>query len=139
MNWATTILKPMTSQQGYIALVSAIVISALLMTFTFALSFSGFFARFNILNSEYKERSIGLAEACADIALLKLSENSAYTGGENVAVDGDSCHIYTVATVGANFEIYTDANFNSAETNIKVVAAVSDLDIVSWGEIAVWP
>ena len=91
------------------------------------------------MDSEYKERSIGLADACADIALLKLSEDATYIGGESVPVDGDSCDIHPINTVGTDFRINTEAIFNEAETNIEVFAATADLSISSWGEVAVYP
>ena len=60
---------PKTGQDGYIALISVIIISLLLITVITALSTINYFSRYNILENEYKERSSGLAEGCVDYAL----------------------------------------------------------------------
>lgn len=86
---------------GYIALISAIIISVLLMTLSTTLSMTGFFARFDVLNSEYKERSIALAEACGDTAMLKLAGDINYVvtpADQNVSVDTDKCSILSISS-----------------------------------------
>ena len=129
----------MKNQSGYIALISAIVISVVLMAVTFALSFSGYFARFNILDSEYKERSVALAEACADTALLRLALNPGYAGNETLTLGADSCFIRGITLAGGQFTIYTKAIFQKINTNLKIFAASSDLSIISWEEIPYLP
>ena len=87
-------------QQGYVALMAAIVIMLLLILLSTTLSLTGFFARFDILNAEYKERSIALAEACGDSALINLANNPAYVppaGGDYVAVNNDKCEIVSIS------------------------------------------
>ncbi len=134
-------------ESGFIALMSAIVISVMLLAITLALGFSGFFARFNVLDSESKERSSALAEACGDSAILKISQDGAYapspvfdfttqTGGESVSVDTDSCTIASVDSSGSQKIIKTQANFNKAYTNLRIVIDTTDFTIVSWDECA---
>src|SRR3989344_2331312 len=57
---------------GFIALISAVIISLVLMVVVFSVSTLAFFSRFNQLDSEYKEKSSALAESCVDLAILKL-------------------------------------------------------------------
>jgi len=120
---------------GYIAIVSTLIISILLMTVVFATSYSGFVGRFNVLNTEFKERSSALAEACVDTALLKLSQNSSYSGNENISVGSDSCSILAIESPTGQKIIKTKAIFQNSVTNLKVVATSSDLSIVSWEEL----
>ena len=84
------------SQEGFIALISAIVISFLLITITVALNFVGFYGRFNILDSEYKETSVGLAEACADSAMLQLVQGIMPLPGTIVTVGSNQCTLVSV-------------------------------------------
>ena len=88
---------------GYIALVSVIIISFLLITITAALSGANYFSRFNILENEFKNHSENLAEACVSYARAKLMADPAnYAGNEfSVFVGGDTCSVISVAPVGA--------------------------------------
>ncbi len=79
-----------TNQDGYIALISSIIIAGVLMAVVFSLSFKSFMTRFNILDTEYKKRSFSYAEACADMAILKVIENSSYASG-SVAFGTEGC------------------------------------------------
>ena len=65
--------------RGYIALISAIIISVVLLGLATAIGQSTFFSRFNALNREYKRISLGLAESCVHAALSKISNNYDYT------------------------------------------------------------
>ncbi|MDZ4230111.1 MAG: hypothetical protein U1C53_03145, partial [Candidatus Veblenbacteria bacterium] len=56
--------------KGFIALVSALVVSLILSTIAFSVSSSGYFARLGSSTAEYKRVSLGLAESCVNIAML---------------------------------------------------------------------
>lgn len=118
----------MKHQNGFIALTSAIIISVLLLAITVGLGFSSFFTRFNILDSEFKERSLALAEACIDTAILNLAKGLTTTG--SVAVGTDDCEIISV---NGN-TIQTQACVNKATTNLQVTTN-SDFEIVTQEEL----
>ena len=125
-------------QEGYIALVSAIVISILLISITVIIGMNNFFARFNILDSESKERSLALAEGCADEAIFKINEDASYNpSNEVVPVGSDSCTIVSVQadtpSVGET-TIKTQATINKSYTNLKVIVNNTDFTITSWSE-----
>ncbi|MDP3741158.1 MAG: hypothetical protein Q8R08_02405 [bacterium] len=137
-----------TNQTGYIALISAIIISALLLIITFYVNFSIFFARFNILDSEYKKISVGLAEACADTAILEIAKETPVADNTCVNV-GDSCgpppgpktckicQIRPLAGPG-EFEIMTRAGYQDSVTNfvIDVTRSSTNVTVDSWEEVA---
>ncbi|PJE50772.1 MAG: hypothetical protein COV29_03520 [Candidatus Yanofskybacteria bacterium CG10_big_fil_rev_8_21_14_0_10_36_16] len=124
------------NNSGFIAITSAIVISALLMAIMFALSFRGFFGRFDILDSEYKERSAGLAEACAENAMLRLVQDINYVGDEIFSIGVDSCRVRPILTAGSEKKIETTASVQNAVTNIEVIVDDGDISVVSWQEVA---
>jgi len=135
----------MNASSGYIALVSVIIISALLLIIATSAGFTGFFGRFSILDSEYKERSLALAEACGDAALLKLSSDPGYAppgGGEQVPVAGsDVCTILSVTNgpLAGQQTIETQALFPSfsgkqSHSYIEIVITSSNLAVVCWAE-----
>ena len=116
---------------------SAIVIMFLLTTITIGLGMSSFFGRFNILDSESKERSLALAEACVDSAILNIAQDASYNpSSESVVVGSVSCTIISVASSGSNKIIKTRGIFNQAYTNLKVEINNNDLSIESWQECA---
>ena len=122
-------------QSGFIALIATVVISSMLVATAFTLSMTSFFARSTLLESEYKERSIALAEACVDTALLKRANDSSYSGSETIPVGTDSCSIFPIVSVSGQITIKTKAIFRNSVTNMQVVANDSDLSIASWGEV----
>ena len=124
------------NQEGFVALISAIVISFLLMAIVFSLSFRGFFGRFNLLDSEFKERSIAVAEACGENALLRLAQDINYVGSENFDIGNDSCDVLAIDTGLSPRVIQVTANINSAVTNIEIVVDESDFSVDSWEEVA---
>lgn len=78
-------------KRGFIALFSVIIITSALLLMATTLSFSGFMGRFNILDSELKEKSNALAEACIDEAILRVYENINYTTSNQCISVGDDC------------------------------------------------
>lgn len=135
------------NERGYIALMSAIVISLLLITLGTTLSLTGFFTRFDILNAEYKEKSIGLAEACGDLAMAKIADDINYlvvSTDHNITVGSDTCNIVSISPTpprSGQITIVTQAIYppigigpENAYTNIQIIANSSDLSLVSWQE-----
>lgn len=123
---------------GYVALMSAIVISVLLMGLTFTVGFAGYQSRFNVLDGEFKEASKSLAEACAETALTQLALDPSFTGPLNVPVGSDSCDIVSAAPdvpVPGQTTILTLASKNSATTNISLTVDSAALTIISWNEL----
>ena len=121
---------------GFVALISAIIISVILLLIATNLSLTGFYDRSNILDGELKERSSALAEACADTAILKLANNPGYTGNEIITVSGsDTCNIQTINPNTDPIIIGTKAIFQNATTNLNIKVNKTDLSVVSWEEI----
>ena len=83
--------------RGFLALTTTMLVSAALIILVIAVGFEGFFARFSILESELKEESVYLAEACVEIAILKIAQDEDYAGGETVPVGAASCDIDNVS------------------------------------------
>lgn len=125
------------NNNGFMALMSAIIISAVLLLIVTSLSFTGFYTRSNILDSELKEKSSALAEACVDTALLKLANDPLYappSGGEYIKVDEVSNEACTIKSISGSI-IKTKANYNNKYfTNLEVRFNGGDLSVISWEE-----
>jgi len=122
------------NQKGFIALISAIIISLTLLALGASLSLSGFYLRGNILSTEFKEKSAALSEACVETAILEIAKDGNYSGNETVFVGNDSCYIRSVSG-GSEKTIETQAEYRSAYTNLRVVINPNDFSVISWEEI----
>jgi len=106
------------NQRGFIALISVIVITLVLLGTTASLATKGFLDRFNILEGEAKEISAGLAAACVESAQIKVARDSTYTGGETLNVDENTC---TIVSYDSNTgTICVNAIYKYATTNYRV-------------------
>jgi hypothetical protein len=120
-------------QRGYIALMSAIIISSLLLVISVSLGTSGFFSRFNVLETESKQKSQSLAEGCLQAAILRWAIGSTNTL-VNINIGGDTCTIVSVKNnfpVAGQITILTKGSFSNADTNITAVIKNTDLLLVS--------
>jgi hypothetical protein len=131
--------KGQHNQDGFIVLVSALVIASLMLIIGATLGYSGFFARFNILDGEFKESSVGFAEACAEIARVEIAKNASFTvpgGGKIYSVGnaGDTCKILSVT---GTYMVQSQAIYQKSHTTIEAVynRTSSDVIITSWREI----
>ena len=134
--------KVLKSNDGFIAIVSAVIVAVILLTVTLSLSFTGFLARFDTLNLEYKERSFSLAEACADSAIFQIASNQAFVAAtpQTVVIGSFSCQ-YTVSAVSGGVNtIKTKATFpqtgaEQAVTNLLISVDNASLGVISWDEV----
>lgn len=86
--------------EGFIALFTVIIVSFVLLLVAITLNFSGFYGRFNILDSELKEMSDKLADACLEQARLAIAVDD-YDLGDEVTLSSDDGECkYTIASGG---------------------------------------
>ncbi|OGG62936.1 hypothetical protein A3I46_03020 [Candidatus Kaiserbacteria bacterium RIFCSPLOWO2_02_FULL_54_13] len=126
-----------TYQRGFIALMSAIIISAVLLITIVSGGFTGWNSRFSVFDSESKDRSAALADACLDTVLLRLAYDATYEGGETILLGDDSCEILAAQNPFGNPRVFPiQAVFNRAYTNVLVTIDIISREIISWEEIA---
>jgi len=107
-------------QQGFVALLSVIIISFVLVLVATTLSFTGYFTRFNILDSESKKRSESLADACIEQARLELAVDANFTRSNipstSIPIDSGFCD-YSVTIISASIsKIVAHSEVNKAHT-----------------------
>jgi hypothetical protein len=126
----------LNKEKGFVALISVILICASLLLIATTLSYTGFYARANGLDSEYKERSSAFAEACGDQTLLSLTNDSAYTGNATTTINGvDKCYTYPVTTSGALKTFETRGIYQNHYTYLKIIFDTSTQSVQSWEEL----
>lgn len=117
--------------RGFVALITSVIISAVLLMVAINLSLTGFYARSNLLDFELKETSYHLAEACIDTAILKLINNPNYNPtDESVNIDGNECAIESITSN----VIKAKANYRNYITNLEVEINPSDMSIIRFEE-----
>ena len=128
--------------RGFVALITVIVISLILILVSITLSQSAFLSRSVVSDSENKEKSISIADACADTARLKLITDHTYSGNESVPIGSESCFIRPVLTntpsIGES-TIEVKASIRDSVTNLRVVINTTTHLVLEWDEVATLP
>ncbi|MBU6501139.1 MAG: hypothetical protein KGJ89_04615 [Patescibacteria group bacterium] len=127
--------KILRQRGGYIALLSALIISAVVVVIILTLGQGTYLHRINIANSYFKERSRALAGACVETGLLDLTSNPNYSGNETINVASDTCRIVSVVSGGTGRVISAQGIFQNSYTNYKVTVATSTVSILGWEEV----
>jgi hypothetical protein len=119
--------------RGFIALISIIIMSVMLLATTLSLAQFGIANRHFILDLENKRASEKLAEACVQVARIHIYNDFSYSvarPGISINVAGEECVIASVS--GGNIEI--QATRRNAITNL-VVKVNSNGDFIEWREL----
>jgi len=124
------------NSSGLIAIVTAIILSFLIILVATVLGSSALFSRSNDVDFLSKQSSYFLARSCLDQALLELAGNSDYSGNEVIAIDSYQCTINPVETSGSNKIIKATATVNSAVTNLKLTVVSTTFATVSLEEVS---
>jgi len=143
MKIRSTILDMQNTEAGFVALVSAVVISVLLLVLVIALSYSGYFARFNELDTEFKKQSLAYAEACADIAIAEIAKDATFSvpaGGRTYQVDPLNPDTCLINSINGSYTIKTSGVFKRASSNIlltvtRTTGASGTVTINCWKEV----
>lgn len=109
-------------KNGYIALITIVIISAIVLLITLSATHISLSQKLNIISQNQSNKSYYLAEACAHIAVTQLQIDDSYTGDEQIEVDGDYCTIEPITGSGNNNrEIITSAAVGNYTRKIKVI------------------
>jgi hypothetical protein len=129
---------------GFVALMSAVVISAILLGLMASVGLASFYARFDALGIENKRESAALAESCINVALLALATSSdpAHYSVTNqpIVIDNNrngnmTCVIKDVIHNGANVTIDAYAATDNSFGNVSVTASLSPkIQLISWNQ-----
>lgn len=124
------------TQKGFVALMSIIIMSVVLLATTLSLAQFGIASRYFILDLENKSASERLAEACVHVARI-AAYNDPLTDITNkvVPVGSESCTITNINPDSDESIIEVAAMRGNAETSYRVVVDNTDGDFVSWTEL----
>ncbi len=128
-----------TYTQGFIALLSILIMSTVLLATTLSLAQFGIANRYFILDLELKTMSKKLAEGCVEIARIQAYRNQSYTVLHTspviVPIGIKTCTIRSVLQSGTNSTIETTGKSGDAVTNLRVVIDSFTGNFLSWSEV----
>lgn len=129
-------MKKINPRGGYIAIMSSIILSLMLMLVSISLGSSSLFTRLNVVDFGNKQLSYFVARSCLNDALFKLADSASYTGNETLIISSRTCILSTITTSGANKIIQAKAIIGGATTNLKLTVNATSLSTVSLEELA---
>ena len=127
------------NNNGYIALVSVLIISAVVLLVAINASLFGI-SESDVATREYQSsRAFYLAMLCAEDGLMKLKEDINYSGNETLDIEGGECAILPVEGSGNfNRTVKTTGTFSDQIRKIKIeINRVNPImNIRSWEEVS---
>jgi hypothetical protein len=111
----------MLPQKGFVALITVLILSAVLMVGVVTLAQYSITARYSLLDLENKTKSENLANACVAVARIAVVNDPLFSATNKiVAVGSETCTIESVTTSGSNRRVKVSAVVRGATTNYQV-------------------
>lgn len=127
-------LSPNKKNQGYVAVVSSIIITAIVIVIALVFSSSNYLGRFDNQGVEMKDISREVAEGCLEYAKLKIAEGQ-YNGGELKTIGDYSCYILPIETFAEGYIIKATSTVHNRETKLRLKISSSNLETISLEEV----
>lgn len=127
-------LKP----NGYVALMSLIIIGAVVLIAALSLTFIAVSQSNSIVSHNKTVKNFYAANACANYAILELQKNLDYNGNEDLDLEGIKCRVESISGEGGiNRVIIASSQEGNQLKKIQVeLDQVKPVTIIkSWGEI----
>ena len=126
------------TRDGYITLISILVVGAVGAAVTMSLLLLGLGAARTSFAQEQSNQAKGLANACVEEALQAIRSNASYVGTGNLSLGQGACS-YTVSNEGGeNRTIIASGIVGIIEKKVKVTIDDINLyiNVASWQEVA---
>ncbi|MBY0310192.1 hypothetical protein K2Q16_03555 [Patescibacteria group bacterium] len=130
-------MKNHFAPRGFIALLTMIIISSVLLVTTLSLAQFGLTHRYFILDLEHKSVSTHLAEACVHIArvLIMNSQSDSLTFPHPFPVHQEFCTIHLITRAGTTSAVETEGTHEGISTHYSVTVDNNNGSFLSWEEI----
>lgn len=126
-------------EEGYIALISVVIISALIILVASSANLISINESNMGLIEKQSWEAFYLANACGEEALIKLKEDLKYKGDETLTFDNGTCTILK-GTRGGNknrvIEVLASVHNIVRKIKIEINQVNPEIDIKSWLEVA---
>lgn len=128
----------MKKTEGYVALLSVLIVSAATVSIGLGLLLIGADTSRATLVDQQSQQAQNLATACGEEALQVMHDNTAFTGSGNLTLGQGTCTYIVTNTGGANRTIDATGTVNSIVRKVKIYATIgaSSISITSWQEVS---
>lgn len=122
-------------QKGFIALTTVLIISAIVLMVGIGLSLRSINEAEMSLQGNLSLQAHYLANLCAEQALMRLKEDSNYTGDETINMENGSCQILPIE---GNWIVKVSATSFDQVNKIKILIDQINPEMIidSWSEVA---
>jgi hypothetical protein len=127
------------NQKGYIALISVIIISALVILIASSANLLSISESDMGLQENQAWEAFYLATACAEDSLMKLKDDLNYEGNETLTFDNGSCTVEPLKGAGKKNRIIrvSGTAFNQTrKIEIEISSIKPDMEIKYWQQVA---
>lgn len=134
MDYGVILQKFNVNMHGYIALVTVLVIGAVMLSVGMTVVLNSINTGQGALGEIKKESSIGLAESCAEEGLLKINEDN--TLPANIILPDGSCTVTINSQSGSDWDFTVAGVLDGYSKKIRVTATRGNTVVInSWQEI----
>lgn len=123
---------------GYVALLAVLIVGAASVAISLALLITSVDSQRSTLVTQQATQARSLASACAEEALQRMHDDTAFTGNGNLSLGQGTC-TYTVTNTGGSARtIDATGTVNGDIKKLKVYATIgaSSISITSWQEVS---
>lgn len=125
------------NNNGFIALISIIIISTILFVTTLSIAQFGIAGRYFILDLEQKTASYELAEACVEIARIKIYNDSHYqeNSTQKITINTETCSIESALINGGRTTVQITGRKHNAVTHLQILFDNQTANYLEWIEV----
>jgi hypothetical protein len=129
---------PTYQSDGYIALISIMIVGAATMAIALTLLTTGTDAQRSNLIAGQSVQARQLAHGCAEEALQKVRESTSFTGTNTLSIGAGNCTYIVTNTGAATRTITTSGTVGDVVRKVTVYATIgsSSISIISWQEVS---
>ncbi len=122
--------------KGFVALITVLILLGIILMIGLSISFLSIGEVSMSLQKSQSSQVYYLANLCAEEALMKLKENSGYTG-ETINIENGSC-TSLVSLAGSIWTIEVSANFQNQIKKMQIIISQINPEMIidSWQEVA---
>lgn len=122
------------NKNGFVALIIVLIILAIGISTGVGLGLRSISGMKMSLQKNQSSRAYYLTNLCAEHALMKLKEDSNYTGNEIIIIESENC---TVMPIEGNWTVKVSGDFKDQIKKMKIIVSQIDPEMVidSWEEV----
>jgi hypothetical protein len=119
-----------THERGFIALISVLMLSVILLAAVISLAQYGIVSRYGLLTLEHKEISQARARACIQVARIAIVNDPDFEVADKpVAFEDSWCEIVSIDAGGGTSVVQVSASSSGATTNLEAVIDAASGDV----------